>query len=117
MKCLIAGHSQVKYFEQYVSLSNVKCLSYSGLSELLPDPVLKVKRQHDTSEVRRVIPKCQVSFEICIMKQCLFKYIDKLVIFLISAQHIDCGYTFEPPSWGDSNEYPQSLALNDTWNK
>ena len=83
MKCLIAGHSQVKYFEQYVSLSNVKCLSYSGLSveELLPDPVLKVKRRHDTSEVRRVIQECQVSFEICITKQCLFKYIDKFGYF------------------------------------
>ena len=42
MKCLISGHSQVKYFEQYVSLSNVKSLSYSGLSveELLPNIII-----------------------------------------------------------------------------
>ena len=30
-------------------------------------------------------------------------------IFLISIQNIDYGYTFEPPQWGDSNEYPQSM--------
>ena len=31
------------------------------------------------------------------------------VIFLISAQNIDCGYSLEPPRRGGSNEYPQSL--------
>ena len=30
-------------------------------------------------------------------------------IFHISAQNIDCGYLLEPPCWGGSNEYPQSL--------
>ena len=30
-------------------------------------------------------------------------------IFLIFAQNIDCGYTLEPPQWGGSNEYPQSM--------
>ena len=30
-------------------------------------------------------------------------------IFLIFAQNIDCGYTFEPPCRGSSNEYPQSM--------
>ena len=33
-------------------------------------------------------------------------------IFLISAQNIDCEYTLEPPRWGGSNEYPQSMFLN-----
>ena len=32
------------------------------------------------------------------------------VIFLISAQNIDCGYSFEPPRRGGSYEYPQSVA-------
>ena len=32
-------------------------------------------------------------------------------IFHISVQNIDCGYSFEPPRRGDSNEYPQSLFL------
>ena len=31
------------------------------------------------------------------------------IIFLISAQNIDCGYSLEPPHRGDSNEYPQSM--------
>ena len=29
--------------------------------------------------------------------------------FPISAQNIDCGYSLEPPRWGGSNEYPQSM--------
>ena len=33
-------------------------------------------------------------------------------IFLIFAQNIDCGYTFEPPRRGGSNEYPQSMFLS-----
>ena len=42
-------------------------------------------------------------------------YIEKLgftgvyIIFLISAQNIDCGYSLEPPRRGGSNEYPQSM--------
>ena len=31
------------------------------------------------------------------------------IIFLISAQKIDCGYSLEPPRRGGSNEYPQSI--------
>ena len=30
-------------------------------------------------------------------------------IFHISAQNIDCEYSLEPPRWGVSNEYPQSM--------
>ena len=31
------------------------------------------------------------------------------IIFLISAQKIDCEYSLEPPRRGGSNEYPQSI--------
>ena len=31
------------------------------------------------------------------------------IIFLISAQNKDCGYSLEPPRRGGSNEYPQSM--------
>ena len=31
------------------------------------------------------------------------------IIFLISAQNTDCGYSLEPPRRGESNEYPQSM--------
>ena len=30
----------------------------------------------------------------------------------ISAQNIDCGYSLEPPQWGSSKEYPQSMYLS-----
>ena len=33
-------------------------------------------------------------------------------IFYISAEHIDCGHSLEPPRWGGSNEYPQSIFLS-----
>ena len=32
------------------------------------------------------------------------------IIFLISAQNMDCGYSLEPPCRGSSNEYPQCFA-------
>ena len=31
------------------------------------------------------------------------------IIFLISAQNIDCGHLLEPPRRGGSTEYPQSM--------
>ena len=38
--------------------------------------------------------------------------IKKIWYLHISAQNIDCGYTLEPPQWGGSNEYPQSMFLS-----
>ena len=37
------------------------------------------------------------------------------VIFLISAQNIDCGYSLEPPRRGGSNEYQQSMFWAEIW--
>ena len=37
--------------------------------------------------------------------------------FLIVAQNIDCGYTLEPPQWGGSNKYPQSMFWSKNKNK
>ena len=37
------------------------------------------------------------------------------IIFLISAQNIDCGYSLEPPRRGGSNKYPQSLFWAEIW--
>ena len=34
------------------------------------------------------------------------------IIFLISAQNIDCGYSLEPPRRGGSDGYPQSMFLS-----
>ena len=66
---------------------------------------------------------------ICITKTYLYNvdplkphfYIVKLgftgvyLIFRISAQNIDCGYSLEPPRRGGSNEYPQSLIWAEIW--
>ena len=37
------------------------------------------------------------------------------IIFLISAQNTDCGYSLEPPRRGGSNEYPQSMFWAEIW--
>ena len=37
------------------------------------------------------------------------------VIFLISAQKIDCAHSLEPPRRGGSNEYPQSMFWAEIW--
>ena len=34
------------------------------------------------------------------------------IIFFISAQNIECGYSLEPPRRGSSNKYPQSMFLS-----
>ena len=33
-------------------------------------------------------------------------------VYIIFLNHIDCGYSLEPPSRGGSNEYPQSMFLS-----
>ena len=40
------------------------------------------------------------------------EFIGVYIIFLISDQNIDCGYSLEPPRRGGSNEYPQSFVLS-----
>ena len=59
-----------------------------------------------------------------ITKTRLFKYIENLIsknqkssdknsdIFHLSTKNIDCGYSLEPPRWGGSNEYPNSMFLS-----
>ena len=39
-------------------------------------------------------------------------HLQKLKLFHISAQNIDCGYSLEPPRRGGSNGYPQSMFLS-----
>ena len=60
-----------------------------------------------------------------ITKTRLFKYIENLttknwkfsdknsdIFFIFLIKIIDCGYSLEPPHWGSSNEYPQSMFLS-----
>ena len=61
-----------------------------------------------------------------ITKTLLFKYIENFTsknwkfsdekknwyFFHISAQNIDCECSLEPPRWGGSNDYSQSMFLN-----
>ena len=36
-------------------------------------------------------------------------------IFLTFLKNVDCGYSLEPPSWGGSNEYQQSMFWAEIW--
>ena len=59
-------------------------------------------RKHAYSNILKILhPKKRENFQL--------KHSD---IFHISAQNIDCGYSFEPPRRGGSNEYPQSMFLS-----
>ena len=42
-------------------------------------------------------------------------FIEVYIIFLISAQNIDCGYSLEPPRRGGSNENLQSMFWAEIW--
>ena len=37
------------------------------------------------------------------------------IIFLFLLKNIDCGYSLEPPRWGASNKYPQSMFWTEMW--
>ena len=78
-----------------------------------------VKSHNFTTDVSRAVLKFFIT------KTRLFKYIEHFTtkkgkfsdkknsdIFHISAQNIDFGYSLEPPRWGGSNEYPQSMFLS-----
>ena len=99
---------------------------------MLPDPA-GIKPATSWSSVRytsNCATKADWGSLVCITKTCLYNfdplkphfYIVKLgftgvyIIFLISAQNIDCGYWLEPPQWGSSNEYPQSMFWTEIWN-
>ena len=78
----------------------------------MKDRYCRVYHNTPTLPSGRVIPKtCLYNFDP--LKPHF--YIVKLgftgicIIFLISAQNIDCGYSLEPPRRGGSNEYPQSM--------
>ena len=100
----------VAYFSGKLSMFNVCFRSYhwsSGIKQ---------------SFISQVSCPCQPS-TFFIMKTYLYNfdplkphfYIVKLgfagvyIIFLISAQNIDCGYSLELPHRGGSNKYPQSM--------
>ena len=78
---------------------------------------------HAQTETNEVSRHQQFAFNAYITKTCLYIfdplkphfYIVKLgftwvfIMFLISAQNIDCVYSLEPPRRGGSNEFSQSM--------
>ena len=62
-------------------------------------------RKHAYSNMLKILPPKNENFQI--------KTSD---IFHVSAQNIDCGYSLDPPYWGGSNEYQQSMFWADIRN-
>ena len=58
-------------------------------------------RKHAYSNILKILPPKNENFQI-----------KNSYILHISDQNIDCGYSLEPPRWGGSNEYPQSMFLS-----
>ena len=58
-------------------------------------------RKHTYSNILKILPP---------KTECFQKKI--LILFHISFQNIDCGYSLEPPRRGGSNEYSQSMLLS-----
>ena len=58
-------------------------------------------RKHAYSNILKILPPKSENFK---MKNSN--------IFHISDQNIDFGYSLEPPQWGSSNEYPQSIFFS-----
>ena len=72
---------------------------------------LAVPAVNDDETLRLVITKtCLYNFDPLKPQFYIVKlgFTGVIIIFFISAQNIDCGYSLEPPRRGGSNEYLQS---------
>ena len=61
----------------------------------------KTLRKHAYLNILKILPPKNENFQI-----------KNSYILHISYQNIDCGYALEPPHWGSSNAYPQSMFLS-----
>ena len=63
---------------------------------------------------RNITKTCLYNFDPFKPHFCIVKlgFTRVYIIFLISAQHVECGYSLEPPRRGGSNEYQQSMFLS-----
>ena len=76
-------------------------------------PGWKSPRQKLRDEKIKSLPKHAYSNILNILQPKNWKFSDKNAnIFHISAQNIDCGYSFEQLCRGGSNEYHQSMFLS-----
>ena len=67
--------------------------------------------KREVKEKHSITKTCLYNFDPLKPHFCIVKlgFTGVNIIFLISAQNIDCGFSLEPPHRGSSNEYPQSM--------
>ena len=105
----------------FVTIISVRKIGFTVSCHSSPKKANDLKCQFYFLARETIFKKSKVYF--LITKTCLYNfdplkphfYIVNLgftgvyIIFLISAQNIDCGYSLEPPRRGGSNDYPQSM--------
>ena len=76
------------------------CKADNGIPPLTARMLIPL-RKHAYSNILKILPPKMKIFRSKI-----------LIFFHTSAQNIDCGYLLEPPRWGGSNKFPQSMFLS-----
>ena len=123
MCCLHLGEKAWNYRKVYENDNNYYL--YSDILTFFPWSMLILSYER----LRFPIWRCLKNGMDNITKTCLYNinllkphfYMVKLgftgvyIIFLISAQNINCGYSLESPRRGGSNDYPLSIIWAEIW--
>ena len=84
----------------YTTRENVKWKWHDSTLHLYVEKLIHYEKQAYSNILKILPPK-------------KWKFLDKNSdIFHIFAKNIDCRYMLEPPRWGGSNQYPQSMFLS-----
>ena len=85
-------HNMILYSDSWLS-------NFVGNKNLIR--AIVALRKHAYSNILKILPPKNENFQIKI-----------LILFHISAQNIDYGYSLELSQWGSSNKHPQSMFLS-----
>ena len=107
-------HVEIKVSQQHLFVEKIRLDTFYGMSSLFFSLWEMKKKKLFFLASRKLV-------DIILTPLKPHFYIVKLgftgvnIIFRISAQNIDCGYSLEPPRRGGSNKYPQSMFWAETW--
>ena len=95
----------------YGILSGFNLFAETYLSGNIKDNIYTIYR------FEHITKTCLYNFDPLEPHFCIVKlgFTGVYIIFLVSAQNIDCGYSLEPPRRGGSNEYLQSMFWAEIW--
>ena len=101
VKCLIKAMQNIKImiFSSQRNWIDNKCCRLLSSRLVEVNISLFSLRKHANSNILKILPP----------KNDLFLDKKNSDVFLIFAQNIDCECSLQPPRWGGTNEYPQSM--------